>query len=260
MPARHGVEVTKETSEFAARLRDALGKRSVNAVAQECGMSEGVLRKYLNGSVPGIDKAADLARVLEVSFEWLATGKGDAHDHLELALASQQPMRGMHSPPQEELQVGFGASIGLAGGRSAPLMSLIPVVNVEASAGGGKLVFEEETEHFIAFSKMWLERMGLTPSKLFTVPTSGESMIPTINPGEFLLCSRDDQHKLPGDGIYLIRIDGHVLVKRVQVLPRKRLKITSDNAAYEAYEITLDDGIDFAILGKVIFAHGMRRL
>lgn len=258
MPAKKGTGTSDENTGFSNRLREALGKRSVNAVAQEAGMSEGVLRKYLNGSIPGIDKAEDLARVLAVSFSWLATGKGDRHEHHELALASAHPPRAFSDQKQEEVAIGFGASMSLAGGNPAPLMSLIPVVNVQASAGDGKLVFEEGAEHYIAYSKIWLEKMRLTPSKLFMAPSTGESMVPTINPGEFLLCSRAEHHLLPGDGIYLIRIDGHVLVKRTQVLPGKRLKITSDNTAYQAYEIALNDGTDFAVLGKVMFAQALR--
>lgn len=62
---------------FSRRLRIAKGKSSANAFAQECGISESILRKYLAGvSVPGADKLVDIARVGGVSLIWLATGEG----------------------------------------------------------------------------------------------------------------------------------------------------------------------------------------
>lgn len=39
-------------------------------------MSDSLVRKYLAGSLPGLDKAIVMARVAGVSLEWLATGEG----------------------------------------------------------------------------------------------------------------------------------------------------------------------------------------
>lgn len=247
---------------FAERLKFALKDGSVNALAKKAGVSEAVLRKYVSGvTVPGLDKAKALADALVVSFEWLATGRGGMEPHvyvddeevpkgMEMAMAAAQPQH----------HIARGMSLSLATSKPAPSVVLIPVVNVSASAGGGSLILDEENESFIAFSKLWLEHNGLQANKLFTLPTVGESMEPTIKAGEYLLCSRADHHKKVGDGIYIVRIDGHILVKRLQVLPRNKIAVTSDNKAYAPYEVELDDGVDFKILGKVIFVHGLRRV
>jgi len=63
--------------EFGARLRQAIGSRSVLSFAKECGISDSLVRKYLAGSLPGLDKALVMARVAGVSLEWLATGHGN---------------------------------------------------------------------------------------------------------------------------------------------------------------------------------------
>lgn len=46
-------------------------------------MSDSLVRKYLAGSLPGLDKAVIMAHEAGVSLEWLATGNGSpsSHDH-----------------------------------------------------------------------------------------------------------------------------------------------------------------------------------
>lgn len=64
------------SSGFAKRLRQALEGDSVNAFAKKCGLSESLVRKYLSGSLPGLDKASLMAQQLNVTVDWLATGRG----------------------------------------------------------------------------------------------------------------------------------------------------------------------------------------
>lgn len=61
---------------FGDRLRRAIGDRSILSFAKECGISDSLVRKYLAGSLPGLDKAVAMARVGGVSLSWLATGEG----------------------------------------------------------------------------------------------------------------------------------------------------------------------------------------
>ncbi len=51
-------------------------ERSVHAFSRKCGIADSLIRKYLAGGNPGIDKAAVMAEVAGVSLEWLATGRG----------------------------------------------------------------------------------------------------------------------------------------------------------------------------------------
>lgn len=60
---------------FRARLTEAIGDRSVLSFAKECGMSDSLVRKYLAGTLPGLDKVVVMAQVAGVSVQWLATGK-----------------------------------------------------------------------------------------------------------------------------------------------------------------------------------------
>ncbi|MBI1214515.1 MAG: hypothetical protein GC185_01690 [Alphaproteobacteria bacterium] len=190
------------------------------------------IHRYRAGAAPSTKFIQKLAEASNLSAAWLLEGDDAANE--------------AKAPAQTS-------------GRSGDIVE-IPVVNVSASAGGGSLVMEGEEPGFIAFSRLWIEQAGLSPKQLFTLPSVGESMEPTIHAGEYLLCSSAEHHIKPGDGIYVVRLDGHILVKRLQVLPQNRLKVTCDNGLYEPYEIKLEDGVDFAILGKVVFVHGIRRI
>lgn len=54
------------------------------------------------------------------------------------------------------------------------------------------------------------------------------------------------------DDVYHIRLEGAIQIKRLQRRPGGRIRIVSDNDAYEDYDIVLDDGVDFAVLGRVL--------
>ena len=72
----HSSSQIKDES-FASRLIEAVGQQSARSVAAKCGMSDTVLRKYLNGeSTPNVERLVAISEVLGVTVEWLATGKG----------------------------------------------------------------------------------------------------------------------------------------------------------------------------------------
>ena len=83
-------------------------------------------------------------------------------------------------------------------------------------------------------------------------------MEPTIKATELLLVDRASTR--PADGIYVLRLEGNLLVKRLQCLPGGQIKVSSDNPAYEPFIVRMDDGADFAILGRVVLALGLRHL
>ncbi|MDN3519557.1 hypothetical protein QWY84_18265 [Aquisalimonas lutea] len=47
----------------------------MHSFANACGLSDSLIRKYLAGSLPGLDKVVVIAREAGVSVEWLATGR-----------------------------------------------------------------------------------------------------------------------------------------------------------------------------------------
>lgn len=78
---------------FGERLRLALGRQSLNSLATASGVAHSLLRKYLAGSEPGLDKAARIAQSLGVTLSWLATGEGPMRPESEQT---------GHAPPVDE--------------------------------------------------------------------------------------------------------------------------------------------------------------
>lgn len=60
---------------FAKRLEVAIGGQSVLSFAKKCGFSDSLVRKYLHGTLPGLDKLVVLAEAAGVRAGWLATGE-----------------------------------------------------------------------------------------------------------------------------------------------------------------------------------------
>ncbi|WP_435642163.1 S24 family peptidase [Micavibrio aeruginosavorus] len=137
----------------------------------------------------------------------------------------------------------------------------LPVVNLayflENEAQGRR---GDRTIGYTKFDRAWLDAWYLDPDHICVIPAVGETVEPTIKGGEYILVTQAEEHLKPGDGLYVIRLDGDVLVKRLQRVPGGKLAITSDNPSYKPYEIALDGATDFAILGKVVLVHGVRRV
>ena len=49
-------------AEVAERIKLAMGKENAHAFAKRAGLGYSLMRQYLEGSVPGLDKAAQIAR------------------------------------------------------------------------------------------------------------------------------------------------------------------------------------------------------
>ncbi len=82
-----------------------------------------------------------------------------------------------------------------------------------------------------------------------TVTIRGDSMLPDLAPGETYHYVPAD--RVTHDGLYIIRLDGHEMVKQIQRLPGNRLRISSINTRYAAYDVQEDDPT-VVILGHTI--------
>jgi hypothetical protein len=125
---------------------------------------------------------------------------------------------------------------------------------VTVSAGPGAIVTEELGKPYFAFDERWLK--SLTPSapaNLSIVRVEGDSMTPTLNAGDDILVDLGDAGQRLRDGIYVLRIDDALVVKRVALNPLgRRITIQSDNAAYPDWP---DCGLDHIhVIGRVIWS------
>lgn len=209
---------------------DESAKVSKRSIAQ--------LKRYAKGDDPPFSVVTSLCDAAGVGLEWLSSNSDKGSDRYGFNDQEQNKF----APAGQHLV-------------------FIPIMNVTASAGDGAVVVSEKESGTIGFSEVWLHQQGLNSADLFTMPSTGESMEPTIKAGEYLLCSKAEHHIKPGDGIFVIRLEGDILVKRLQRLPGNNLQVSSDNSEhYKPFNIDLNDGVDFKILGKVVVVHGARRV
>ena len=125
---------------------------------------------------------------------------------------------------------------------------------VSVSAGPGALVNEELGKPYFAFDERWLKTLTATPpTNLSIVRVEGDSMSPTLNAGDEILVDLGDCTDRLRDGIYVLRIDDALVVKRLALNPLgRRVTVQSDNPAYPDWP---DCGLDeINCIGRVIWA------
>jgi phage repressor protein C with HTH and peptisase S24 domain len=85
------------------------------------------------------------------------------------------------------------------------------------------------------------------------IQVAGDSMAPTLDDGDDILVDRGDAAASLRDGIYVLRLDGALNVKRLIVdRARRRVSVKSDNPAYTSWP-TLDlERLD--VIGRVVWA------
>ena len=99
---------------------------------------------------------------------------------------------------------------------AAEFGELVPVtrVPVRASAGPGAIPGDETTKPYFAFDPLWLKSLTGSPaSKLSVIRVEGDSMAPTLSAGDDILVDLADAGERLRDGIYVLRVDGALLVK-----------------------------------------------
>ncbi|AMF92404.1 phage repressor protein [Vibrio fluvialis] len=129
----------------------------------------------------------------------------------------------------------------------------LPVFDVHAAAGAGSLVHSEYQIDKLIIPKSLLAEFGLAPNCAAIIYVDGNSMEPTLSHKDRLLVdTRELQHPVT-DGVYVIRIDDAVYVKRLKWnIPKGIYQVISDNPTYESFEINHKNGRNFKIIGKAI--------
>ncbi len=137
-----------------------------------------------------------------------------------------------------------------------PVGGLIPVKRspVRASAGPGAIPYEQASKPYFAFDENWLKSLTASPaSRLSIIRVEGDSMAPTLNAGDDILVDPGDCAERVRDGIYVLRADEALVVKRLALHPAgRRVTVQSDNPAYPDWpDCDIDD---LQCIGRVIWA------
>lgn len=125
---------------------------------------------------------------------------------------------------------------------------------VRASAGPGAFASDERSRSFFAFDERWLKRLtGASTEDLSLIAVEGDSMAPTLADGDDILVDRSDGAERLRDGIYVLRLDEALMVKRLALHPISgRVTVQSDNPSYADWPDC--DPKDITIIGRVIWS------
>ena len=127
----------------------------------------------------------------------------------------------------------------------------IPRRAIEVSAGPGALAAAEAPFDAMRFSRRWLREQGFEPARLSALRVMGDSMEPLLRDGDEVLV--DERDRPFRDGIYVVRLDDRLLVKRVAAQGGGRFSLLSQNLAYPP--IAVEDG-ELEIVGRVVWKSG----
>lgn len=129
--------------------------------------------------------------------------------------------------------------------------------NIKASAGDG-VINDSESSSYLSFDSGIIKgSLGLSERNLIAITVDGDSMYPDLKEGDIALVDlskKDIKLKY----IYLIRIEGMLYIKRIQLLPQQKIQLISSNQHYppvilHSYEI--DNS--FEIIGTVVYSNRM---
>jgi phage repressor protein C with HTH and peptisase S24 domain len=250
---------TADPAETGRRIAELRGRETQEAFAAQLGVHVNTLGRYERGErLPDGELLFALSRVKGVSSDWVLFGlppKGAAE-------ASDDRAR--------RLALARGYSAGLARDLRArepePEEGIVyvPLYDVAVGAGRGRLVPEEERIAAVrAFSAAWLSaNFGASHDDVYLVSVMGESMSPLLNEGDVILVDKRDR-VVRTDAIYVVRMGEALMVKNVQRLPHRMLRVWSENEKVaEPFNVDLTDGgahPDFDIIGRVLWRGGTIR-
>ncbi len=153
----------------------------------------------------------------------------------------------------------FSISEALLGGPAEEPFALDGLVSIKrhpvgVSAGPGAIAGQEFGKPYFGFDERWLKALTATPPpNLSIVRVEGDSMSPTLNDGDDILVDLGDAAERLRDGIYVLRVDESLIVKRLALNPMgRRVTVQSDNPAYPDWPDCGLEGIH--CIGRVIWS------
>ena len=127
----------------------------------------------------------------------------------------------------------------------------IPRLPLGASAGAGVFADGEEPFGTFGVTAAWLRRHNLDPAMLSAISVVGDSMEPTLRDGDEILVDRNP--RAWRDGIHVVRVDGVLLVKRLETGRPGVVVLKSDNRIYDPIELPVRDA---EVIGRVVWKSG----
>lgn len=125
----------------------------------------------------------------------------------------------------------FGVAESALGGPAPAVLVAVARLDVGASAGPGRLAEDRATRRPALLSPVLLEELGVRAEAASVIRVEGESMEPTLAHGDEILVDADRRDLRGRDGIFVLRVEGEVVVKRVRAA-LGGIELVSDHPGY----------------------------
>lgn len=231
-----------QTKSFASRMAEVLDifNGNVSEVARQAGIKPPSVKRWIMGEAdPQMSNVVNLANAANVNLLWLATGQGPK----------------FKSPPTDAETDVFQPTPECVDSLGNPVdindYVFIPRYNVKAAAGSGHYNQDHKSTLRMAFRRYWVDNyLRANPKDLSVISVKGDSMTGVLEDGDTILVNHAKNR--PDNGLYVVRINDALVVKRIQSMPGGKLLFTSANEAYAPFEIDLrDESNDVQVVGKV---------
>lgn len=208
-------------------------------------------RKRLNKTIIQIAAIGGVSKGSQILYE---KGKSPTADYLSSVSDSGVDIiyiiTGTRSPILADRTVPLAADVRIGDQE----FSAIKVYEVEAAAGNGFVPVSEAVSHEMAFTRSYLMQRGIVADMAAIIRVRGDSMAPTIPDGAYVVVDRRGRADWSAPGIYIIRLDDAIVVKRLQLSPKAEdnwVSLISDNPSYPPIVINEPESPAFEPLGRV---------
>lgn len=223
------------------RLKFVFNVKTSKEFAQKSGLSEsGISSAIKRNSVP-YSFCAGISLRYGIPLDWLIFGDVDG-DTFFRSIEPDYFKRAYGKTAFASLQVADGTTV--FNDLGVQFINLYSTYITFKSTD----VFEDSNSILkIPFNKDWLADKKLSINDLICLQNNGDSMQPDLANGDIVLINRAVKH---GDGIFAIRLNDMLRIKRLQWLADSTIRISSNNPLYEPETVNpnQDDG-QFEIIG-----------
>ncbi len=204
-------------------MRRRLGDPERDVFSEQLGVSKNTLVNYEKGDTEPTASVLDAYRYkFGANVLWIITGEGEM----------------------------FSESATVTDGVD---MVEIPLYDVQAAAGAGLIPKDDGLHNTVPFSRAFLRNIGAKPESCIMLEAKGDSMLPTIPNGAFMIVDQSRQD-IVDEEVFVFRVGTGLKVKRAYWRMDNDLELRSDNETngYPPEIIGKDMADDLAVIGQVL--------
>lgn len=221
---------------FHSRLKEKLEEKKLKPadLARGVDVSSVAVGKWVHGdSIPKAEKLKAISKFLNVSDDWLLTGRENGKQENHPVLAWDAP---------EDLDPN--------------VYVIIPHVDIKFSAGNGRIVEFEPSEKEQGSVRLleWVHKKQVSAKNLITVDIDGDSMEPRIPDGSIVTLDKsiNSLDQVQSGRVYAIRYGNELKIKRLSRRFDGALIIDSDNPQYQREIVEPEQLEHISVIGKYV--------